>query len=76
MVELLSRVTTTTFVTRVATAIENFNLLPDRVTNYERKPKFRECMSRYQARQDVVIDKRPYEKYLSRYYGDFSKVTK
>ena len=29
-----------------------------------------------QARQDVVIDKRPYEKYLSRYYGDFSKVTK
>ena len=33
-------------------------------------------MSRYQARQDVVIDKKPYEKYLSKHYGDLSKVTK
>ena len=61
---------------KVSTAIENSNLLPNRVSNYDRKPKFRECMSRYQARQDVVNDKRPYEQYLSRYYGDFSKVTK
>ena len=61
---------------KVSTVIENSNLLPNRVSNYDRKPKFRECMSRYQARQDVVIDKRPYEKYLSRHYGDLTKVTK
>ena len=61
---------------KVSTVIENSSRLPNRTTNYDRKPKFRQCMSRYQARQDVVIDKRPHEKYLSRYYGDLSKVTK
>ena len=61
---------------KVSTAIENSNLLPNRTSNYDRKSKFRECMSRYRARQDVVIDKRPYEKYLSKHYGDLSKVTK
>ena len=61
---------------KVSTVIENSSRLPNRTSNYDRKPKFRECMSRYQARQDVVIDKRPYEKYLSRHYGDLSKVTK
>ena len=61
---------------KVSTVIENSSRLPNRTSNYDRKPKFRECMSRYQARQDVVIDKRPYEKYLSKRYGDLSKVTK
>ena len=61
---------------KVSPAIENSSRLPNRTSNYDRKPKFRECMSRYQARQDVVIDKRPYEKYLSKRYGDLSKVTK
>ena len=58
---------------KVSIAIENSSRLPNRVSNYDRKPKFRECISRYQARQYVVIDKRPYEKYLSK---DLSKVTK
>ena len=44
--------------------------------NYDRKPKFLDCILRYQAREDVVIDKQPYEKYLSRHYGDLTKVTK
>ena len=48
----------------------------ERDNDYDRKPKFRDCMSRYQARQNVVIDKRPYEQYLSRHYGDLTKVTK
>ena len=61
---------------KVSIAIENSSRLPNRVSNYDRKPKFRECISRYQARQDVVIDKRPYEKYLSKHYEDLSKVTK
>ena len=61
---------------KVSTAIEGSNLLRNRVSNYDRKPKFLDCMSRYQARQDVVIDKRPYEHHLSRHYGDLTKVTK
>ena len=61
---------------KVSTAIENSSRLSNRTSNYDRKPKFRECMSRYQARKDVVIDKKPYEKYLSRHYGDLTKVTK
>ena len=61
---------------KVSTVIESSSRLPNRVSNYDRKPKFRECLSRYQARQDVVIDKRPYEKYLSKHYGDLSKITK
>ena len=61
---------------KVSTVIENSSRLPNRTSNYDMKPKFRECISRYQARQDVVIDKRPYEKYLSKRYGDLSKVTK
>ena len=61
---------------KVSTVIEDSSRLPNSVSNYDRKPKFRECISRYQARQDVVIDKRPYEKYLSNRYGDLSRVTK
>ena len=61
---------------KVSTVIEDSSRLPNSASTYDRKPKFRECISRYQARQDVVIDKRPYEKYLSRHYGDLSKVTK
>ena len=61
---------------KISTTIEGSNLLRNRVSNYDRKPKFLDCMSRYQARQDVVIDKRLYEKYLSRHYGDLTKVTK
>ena len=63
------------FVT-ISTIIENSDRSPNRTSNYDRKAKFRECISRYQARQDVLIDKRPYEKYLLRHYGDLSKVTK
>ena len=64
----------------ISTVIESTGRLPIRV-NYNRKSKFRECLSKYQARQDVVIDKGLYEQLrsnLSRYYGvhDFSKVTK
>ena len=61
---------------KISTVIEGSNLLHNKVSNYDRKPKFLDCMSRYQARQDVVIDKQPYEKYLSRHYGDLTKVTK
>ena len=61
---------------KISTIIENSNRSPNRTSNYDRKTKFREYISRYQARQDVVIDKRPYEKYLLRHYGDLSKVTK
>ena len=61
---------------KVSTIIENSDRSPNRTSNYDRKTKFRECISRYQARQDVLIDKRPYEKYLLRHYGDLSKVTK
>ena len=61
---------------KISTRIEGSDLLHTRVSPYDRKPKFLDCMSRYQARQDVVIDKRPYEKYLSRHYGDLTKVTK
>ena len=49
---------------KVSTIIENSDRSPNRTSNYDRKLKFRECISRYQARQDVVIDKRPYETYL------------
>ena len=61
---------------KISTIIENSDRSPNRTSNYDRKTKFRECISRYQARQDVLIDKRPYEKYLLRHYGDLSKVTK
>ena len=61
---------------KISTIIENSDRSPKRTSNYDRKAKFRECISRYQARQDVLIDKRPYEKYLLRHYGDLSKVTK
>ena len=61
---------------KISTIIENSDRSPNRTSNYDRKAKFRECISRYQARQDVLIDKRPYEKYLLRHYGDLSKVTK
>ena len=61
---------------KTSTIIENSDRSPNRTSNYDRKAKFRECISRYQARQDVLIDKRPYEKYLLRHYGDLSKVTK
>ena len=61
---------------KVSNVIEDSSRLPNRGSNYDRKPKFRECISRYQARQDVVIDKRPYEKYLSKHYGDLPKITK
>ena len=61
---------------KISTIIENSDHSPNRTSNYDRKTKFREYISRYQARQDVLIDKRPYEKYLLRHYGDLSKVTK
>ena len=61
---------------KISTIIENSDRSPNRTSNYDRKTKFKECISRYQARQDVLIDKRPYEKYLLRHYGDLSKVTK
>ena len=61
---------------KISTIIENSDRSPNRTSNYDRKAKFRECISRYQARQDVLIDKRPYEKYLLRHYGDLSKVTR
>ena len=61
---------------KISTIIENSDRSPNRTSNYDRKAKFREYISRYQARQDVLIDKRPYEKYLLRHYGDLSKVTK
>ena len=61
---------------KISTIIENSDRSPNRTSNYDRKTKFRECISRYQARQDVLIDKRPYEKYLLRHYGDLSEVTK
>ena len=61
---------------KISTIIGNSDRSPNRTSNYDRKVKFRECISRYQARQDVLIDKRPYEKYLLRHYGDLSKVTK
>ena len=61
---------------KISTIIENSDRSPNRTSNYDRKTKFREYISRYQARQDVLIDKRPYEKYLLRHYGDLSKVTK
>ena len=61
---------------KISTIIENSDRSPNRTSNYDRKAKFRECISRYQARQDVLIDKRPYEKHLLRHYGDLSKVTK
>ena len=61
---------------KISISIENFDVAPDRSTNYDRKPKFRDCISRYQARQDVVIDKKLFEKYLSKHYADPSKVTK
>ena len=61
---------------KISTIIENSDRSPNRTSNYDRKTKFRECISRYQARQDVLIDKRPYEKYLLRHYGDLLKVTK
>ena len=61
---------------KISTIIGNSDRSPNRTSNYDRKAKFRECISRYQARQDVLIDKRPYEKYLLRHYGDLSKVTK
>ena len=61
---------------KISTVIEDSSRLPNSASTYDRKPKFRECISRYQARQDVVIDKRPYEKYLSKRYGDLSRVTK
>ena len=61
---------------KISTIIENSDRSPNRTSNYDRKTKFRECISRYQARQDVLIDKRPYEKYLLRHYGDLSKVAK
>ena len=60
----------------ISTLIENSDLSPNRTSDYDRKPKFLDCISRYQARQDVVIDKKPYEKYLLRHYTDLSKVTK
>ena len=61
---------------KISTITENSDCSPNRTSNYDRKAKFREYISRYQARQDVLIDKRPYEKYLLRHYGDLSKVTK
>ena len=61
---------------KISTIIENSDRSPNRTSNYDRKTNFREYISRYQARQDVLIDKRPYEKYLLRHYGDLSKVTK
>ena len=61
---------------KISTIIGNSDRSLNRTSNYDRKAKFRECISRYQARQDVLIDKRPYEKYLLRHYGDLSKVTK
>ena len=61
---------------KISTAIEGFDLLRNKVSNYDRKPKFLDCISRYQARQDVVIDKKLFEKYLSKHYADPSKVTK
>ena len=61
---------------KISTIIENSDRSPNRTSNYDRKTKFREYISRYQARQDVLIDKRPYEKYLLRHYRDLSKVTK
>ena len=61
---------------KVSTVIEDCSRLPNSASTYDRKPKFRECILRYQARQDVVIDKRPYEKYLSKRYGDLSRVNK
>ena len=61
---------------KTSTIIENSDRSPNRTSNYDRRAKFRECISRYQARQDVLIDKRPYERYLLRHYGDLSKVTK
>ena len=61
---------------KVSTAIEGSDLLHNKVSNYDRKPKFLDCILRYQARQDVVIDKKLFEKYLSKHYADLSKVTK
>ena len=61
---------------KISTIIENSDSSPNRTSNYDRKTNVREYISRYQARQDVLIDKRPYEKYLLRHYGDLSKVTK
>ena len=41
---------------KISTAIEGSDLLRNKVSNYDGKPKFLDCILRYQARQDVVID--------------------
>ena len=61
---------------KISMRIEGSDLLRTRVSSYDRKSKFLACLRRFQARQDVVLDTSLYEKYLSRHYGDLTKVTK